>query len=148
MNWIQLLCSLNWVHWIELTELSSINCVQWVIHIWWIEFNELCSMHRGLWVKFWLSLQQYFGNMNSEPVLDLLWSNGRREVMNYVNYTLSSLVRMPYTNNWRVPYLGISHDCSRCTVPAASGQRGIEITNKWVIIYIKQTKCMKSTESV
>ena len=74
--------------------------------------------------------QQYFGNMNSEPVLDLLWSNGRRDVMNYVNFTLSSLVRMPYTNNWRVPYLRITHDCSRCTIPASSGQRGIDITNR------------------
>ena len=77
-----------------------------------------------------LLFQQYFGNMNSEPVLDLLWSNGRRDVMNYVNFTLSSLVRMPYTNNWRVPYLRITHDCSRCTIPASSGQRGIDITNR------------------
>jgi len=73
---------------------------------------------------------QYFGDMNSEPVLDLLWSNGRRDVMNYVNFTLSSLVRMPYTNNWRVPYLRITHDCSGCTIPASSGQRGIDITNR------------------
>ena len=77
-----------------------------------------------------LYFQQYFGDMNSEPVLDLLWSNGRRDVMNYVNFTLSSLVRMPYTNNWRVPYLRITHDCSGCTIPASSGQRGIDITNR------------------
>lgn len=68
--------------------------------------------------------------MNIGPVLDLLWSNGRREVMNLQNYTLSNFIRMPYTNNWRVPALRITHDCSRCTVPASSGQRGIEIANK------------------
>ena len=79
----------------------------------------------------YLHFQQYFGEMNIGPVLDLLWSNGRRDLMNINNYTLSHFIRMPYTNNWRIPNLRITHDCSRCTVPAASGQRGIEIANRY-----------------
>ena len=71
--------------------------------------------------------------MNIGPVLDLLWSNGRRDLMNINNYTLSHFIRMPYTNNWRIPNLRITHDCSRCTVPASSGQRGIEIANRYSI---------------
>jgi len=73
---------------------------------------------------------QYFGSMNAEPVMDLLWSNGRRDSMNFVNHTLNSYVRMPYTNNWRIPSMRVHHDCSRCTIPASSGQRGIEISNR------------------
>ena len=74
--------------------------------------------------------QQYFGEMNIGPVLDLLYTNGRRDMMNLNNYTLSHFIRMPYTNNWRIPSMRIEHDCSRCTVPASSGQRGIEIANR------------------
>ena len=76
------------------------------------------------------SFQQYFGSMNAEPVMDLLWSNGRRDSMNFVNHTLNSYVRMPYTNNWRIPSMRVHHDCSRCTIPASSGQRGIEISDR------------------
>lgn len=36
---------------------------------------------------------------------------------------------MPYTNNWRVPALRLQSDCFRCTVPATSGQKGIEMAN-------------------
>ena len=74
--------------------------------------------------------QQYFGEMNIGPVLDLLYTNGRRDMMNLNNYTLAHFIRMPYTNNWRIPSMRIEHDCSRCTVPASSGQRGIEIANR------------------
>ena len=45
--------------------------------------------------------------------------------MNRTNFTMSTLVRMPYTNNWRVG--DIHRDCFACTVPASSGQKGIEI---------------------
>jgi hypothetical protein len=37
--------------------------------------------------------------------LDLLWGNDRKDegLLNYVNTTMMGLVRMPYSNNWRVP---------------------------------------------
>ncbi len=57
---------------------------------------------------------------------------------------MSGLVRMPYSNNWRVFLEGesggdrsrrrtprvIRHDCGECTVPAASGRRGIRIADR------------------
>ena len=46
---------------------------------------------------------RYFGRGNAGPVLDIL-SRAKfdREMINYVNYTMNSFVRMPYSNNWRV----------------------------------------------
>ena len=56
-------------------------------------------------------------------VLDLLWGNDRKDegLLNYVNTTMMGLVRMPYSNNWRVPEAKVHADCPTCTVPAASG---------------------------
>lgn len=75
---------------------------------------------------------KYFGASNINPVLDLLYGNDRRDegLLNFVNTTMMGLVRMPYSNNWRVPEKKIHADCGTCTVPAASGQRGIEIANR------------------
>lgn len=59
---------------------------------------------------------QYFGQVNINPVLDLMWDNGRRDMEQLVriNSTMTQLVRMPYTNAWR---LGNLHqDCYPCTV--------------------------------
>merc|ERR1711974_135364 len=71
----------------------------------------------------------YFGESNISPVLDLMWSAGAKEPdLGAVNATMSKLVRMPYTNAWRIGRL--HHDCFPCTVPASSGQKGIEISNR------------------
>ena len=46
---------------------------------------------------------RYFGKGNAEPVLSILSKAGISDKMlNYVNYTMNTFVRMPYTNNWRV----------------------------------------------
>ena len=62
-------------------------------------------------------------NAFSLKVLDLLWGNDRKDenLLNFVNTTMMGLVRMPYSNNWRVPEAKIRADCPTCTVPAASG---------------------------
>jgi len=70
---------------------------------------------------------KYFGVMNIYPVLDLLWKHDLKDYIARTNYTMSSIVRMPYTNNWRVGE--IKRDCVRCTVPNTSGQNGVEIAN-------------------
>ena len=46
---------------------------------------------------------RYFGRGNAGPVLDIL-SRAKfdRDMIDYVNYTMNSFVRMPYSNNWRV----------------------------------------------
>jgi hypothetical protein len=36
---------------------------------------------------------------------------------------MMGLVRMPYSNNWRVPEAKVHADCPTCTVPAASGKQ-------------------------
>ena len=75
-------------------------------------------------------LQQYFGKMNAEPVMKLLWLNGSVDSMSFVNATINSNVRMPYTNNWRIPSMRIRSNCFGCTIPASSGQKGIKIANR------------------
>jgi len=45
---------------------------------------------------------KYFGLMNTYPVLDVLWKANLREFIPRVNKTMSTIVRMPYTNNWRI----------------------------------------------
>ena len=46
---------------------------------------------------------QYFGRGNAEPVLNILSKAGVDQKMtDYVNYTMNTFVRMPYSNNWRV----------------------------------------------
>ena len=57
----------------------------------------------------------YFGDANISPVLDLMWSaRANQNDMASVNKTMSQLVRMPYTNAWRMGR--IHHDCFSCTV--------------------------------
>ena len=66
--------------------------------------------------------------MNAYPVLDLLWRADLKDYIGFVNHTLSTIVRMPYTNSWRA---GHKHkDCHSCTIPAQSGQIGIDISNE------------------
>jgi chitin disaccharide deacetylase len=76
---------------------------------------------------------RYFGRGNSDPVLHILNSVGyEQNVLDYVNYTMSYFVRLPYSNNWRVSKRegrSIRHDCFACTIPANSGSNGIKITN-------------------
>ena len=73
--------------------------------------------------------------MNAEPVIKLLWSSGRIGNMTFVNDTMNSHVRMPYTNSWRIPSMGIRHDCFECTIPASSGKNIIEATFLSVLDY-------------
>ena len=65
----------------------------------------------------------YFGTMNSLPVLQLLTATVESDwgvpkapfhTMNFVNDTMGYLVRLPYTNAWRVQ--DIQADCPSCTV--------------------------------
>merc|ERR1712168_715157 len=77
----------------------------------------------------------YFGEKNSKPVLDVMrraiadW--GQEKVVshsiNFVNFTMNTFVRLPYTNAWRVG--DIRADCASCTVPASSGQIGIQLSD-------------------
>ena len=68
--------------------------------------------------------RRYFGDMNTNPVLKVLgMAKLDAEVIDYTNFTMSTFIRMPYSNNWRVrtnkeakPYL--VHNCPTCTVPA------------------------------
>lgn len=76
----------------------------------------------------------YFGDANSNPVLDLLIRAGATdEVLDYVNYTMSTYVRMPYSNNWRVATAAndrpIVANCPGCTVPHASGHNAMVIAD-------------------
>ena len=59
-------------------------------------------------------------------MLDLLWKHDLKDYIPRTNYTMSSIARMPYTNNWRVG--DIRRDCVRCTVPNTSGQNGVEVS--------------------
>ena len=68
--------------------------------------------------------------MNAEPVMKLLWLNGSVDNMGFINATINSNVRMPYTNNWRIPSMRIRSNCFGCTIPASSGQKGIKIANR------------------
>jgi len=67
----------------------------------------------------------YFGERNSRPVLDILSKSTVPHAVNFVNYTMNTFARLPYTNAWRVEY--IKADCPSCTVPASSGQIGIQV---------------------
>ena len=76
---------------------------------------------------------QYFGRRNAEPVLKILLKAGLdQKTINYVNYTMNTFVRMPYSNNWRVRTQEgrrIEHDCYECTSPGNSGSNGVKIAN-------------------
>jgi len=82
---------------------------------------------------------QYFGEMNAQPVLDVMhkataeWGEAKvvPHAINFVNYSINSFVRLPYTNAWRVQLgeLDIKADCPTCTVPYSSGQIGIQIAD-------------------
>ena len=58
----------------------------------------------------------YFGQANLDPVLELMRNSGMRDenMMGFVNHTMSTIVRMPYTNAWRIGR--VKHDCFQCTV--------------------------------
>ena len=57
----------------------------------------------------------YFGDANISPVLDLMWSdNANLSDIASVEATMNQLVRIPYTNAWRIGQ--INHDCFSCTV--------------------------------
>ena len=83
----------------------------------------------------------YFGQGNSYPALEVLYNAGfDDETLNWVNRTMAGLVRMPYSNNWRVEMPGvleertrrprrIEHDCPGCTTPARSGRLGRAIAD-------------------
>ena len=97
---------------------------------------------------------RYFGMANSDPVEAILESAGvDRAYSAYARWTMNSIVRMPYSNNWRVWLAGagagagtggigsrgtterrhrprlLRHDCGECTVPAQSGRRALAIAD-------------------
>ena len=64
--------------------------------------------------------------------------------VDYARWTMRGIVRMTYSNNWRVWMAGgspesssssrrrprlLRHDCGECTVPAQSGRRAIAIAD-------------------
>ena len=80
------------------------------------------------------SFSRYFGDKNSNPVLDLLAQAGANaEILDYVNYTMATYVRMPYSNNWRVNTLrserSLVANCPGCTVGSNSGRNAMQIAD-------------------
>ena len=74
-------------------------------------------------------------------MLDLLWKHDLKDYIPRTNYTMSSIARMPYTNNWRVG--DIRRDCVRCTVPNTSGQNGVEVSyRRLMTIRNKSSDCV------
>ncbi len=76
----------------------------------------------------------YFGRRNSHPALTILRQAGFDETnLHFANYTLSTIARMPYSNNWRAheAHKGfVRHNCEGCTVPArSSGARAMRIAD-------------------
>lgn len=76
----------------------------------------------------------FFGKMNIYPPLEILReANFDDETIDTVMETMSRLVRMPYSNNWRVTTREgrvLQKDCVPCTVPEdISGENGLKIAN-------------------
>jgi hypothetical protein len=67
----------------------------------------------------------YFGTTNADPVISILEKHlgPHDEVLDFVRKTMKEIVRMPYSDNWRVPNLNILHNCL-CTKPKKSGMFG------------------------
>jgi len=91
----------------------------------------------------YLDLQRdygYFGARNLIPVLAALKAGDVRDeaTLAYVEWTMTNIVRMPYSNNWRVYVppnkshprgLNLIHSCVECTIPAPSGRMGATIAD-------------------
>ncbi len=75
----------------------------------------------------------YFGPRNAHPALTLLYQAGfDDQTLLFVNYTLNHIVRMPYSNNWRVQTRegrNLVSDCPGCTVPAKSGANAMRMAD-------------------
>ena len=97
---------------------------------------------KGLWLDPLLIYWKTF----PKQVLDLLYGNDRRDegLLNFVNTTMMGLVRMPYSNNWRVPEVKVHADCPECTVPAASGSILIKVDRAGTKRQIKSAEWQKT----
>ncbi len=82
---------------------------------------------------------RYFGRANSDPAVSALSALGASDAaVAYSGWTMDAMVRMPYSNNWRLYLLSprsreprtMRHDCAECTVPAKSGRNGIAIADQ------------------
>jgi len=68
----------------------------------------------------------WFGQKNIDPATLTLKEAGYKEdLINFVTNSMWNNIRLPFSNNWRVG--NIAHDCYPCTVPASSGNAGVEL---------------------
>lgn len=68
----------------------------------------------------------WFGQKNIDPATLTLKEAGFQEnAINLVTNTMWNNIRLPFSNNWRVGK--VVHDCYPCTVPASSGNNGVEL---------------------
>jgi len=69
---------------------------------------------------------KWFGQKSIDPATLALKEAGYKEnAINFVTNTMWNNIRLPFSNNWRVG--PIKHDCYPCTVPASSGNNGVEL---------------------
>jgi len=68
----------------------------------------------------------WFGQRSIDPATITLKEAGYKEdAVNFVTNTMWNNIRLPFSNNWRVG--SIKADCYPCTVPASSGNNGVEL---------------------
>jgi len=68
----------------------------------------------------------WFGQKSIDPATLTLKEAGYKEdAINFVTNTMWNYIRLPFSNNWRVG--PITHDCYPCTLPASSGNNGVEL---------------------
>ncbi|XP_059094092.1 chitin disaccharide deacetylase-like [Tigriopus californicus] len=78
---------------------------------------------------------EWFGYKNAFSTVDALVSQSISHVaITRASRTMMSLIRMPFTNNWRVKMTNghgdIHFDCVFCTTPITSGQMGVKIADR------------------
>nr|XP_040581447.1 LOW QUALITY PROTEIN: chitin disaccharide deacetylase-like [Lepeophtheirus salmonis] len=74
----------------------------------------------------------FFGKRNIMPILE----STDNDLIEFTNFTMFHYIRLPYTNNWRVPAINegqkpIVSDCVSCTTPRNSGELGIRLANEF-----------------
>lgn len=77
----------------------------------------------------------WFGYKNAYSTVEALISESvSHKAISRASRTMMTLVRMPYTNNWRVKMTNghgdIHYDCVQCTTPIESGRMGVKIADK------------------
>ena len=75
----------------------------------------------------------WFGGSNMEPTVQALELVGVvNDDLVRVNSSMSSYVRLPYTNSWRLG--NIRWDCLTCTWPDTSGRSAVELSDKLMVM--------------